>query len=463
MNLRLLLRSVQQLPRGLLLGFSLAISLLVALGELSYQNIEHQAEAASWVEHAHQVTEKLGDIFTVMQDADNAVRSFVLTGLEPALQPFSSAQQSLPGRLEAMREMVRDNPVQLMNLKALTVDIDQRMAQARDRVQQRRELGTGALDARYITPVALRLMENVRNDVATMTGAEGQLLSKRLRQLKVTRDRSLVLQTLGGIVSLALLFAVFAGLVQQILRAQRAEQEARRSNTQLEDANNEMRAFSYSVAHDLRAPLRAIDGFARVIVEDHEKELPEAGRRALGRITHNVATMAQIIDDLLSLSKISYQPLHVGKVEMNELVRTVYHELAEAQGGRVVECALGDLPPASGDSNLLREVWVNLIGNALKFTREREHASIEIGGNVAGPEFATYFIRDNGAGFDMQYANKLFGAFQRLHRPTEFEGTGIGLALVQRIIHRHGGTIWAEGQENAGARFAFTLPEWNPQ
>ena len=170
--------------------------------------------------------------------------------------------------------------------------------------------------------------------------------------------------------------------------------------------------------------------------------------------------MGQIIDDLLSLSKISYQPLRTGKVEMNELVRGAYHELAEAQPGRIIECEIGDLPPAAGDPNLLRQVWVNLIGNAIKFTREQKRATIEIGGNMAGPEFATYFIRDNGAGFDMQYAGKLFGAFQRLHRSTEFEGTGIGLALVQRIIHRHGGTIWAEGQPGAGARFAFTLPEW---
>ncbi len=459
MNLRPIFRSIRQLPRGLLMGFSLALSLLIAMGELSYQNIEHQADAANWVEHTHQVTEQLTAILSTVQNVDSSVRSFVLTGEEAALQPYSGAMQTLPAQMEAMGRMVPDNPPQLIRLKELHADIDQRMAQARMRVQQRHDLGAGALESKYITPVALRLMENVRNDVAAMTAAESKLLSERLHTLKVARRRSLVLQTVGGMISLGLLLAVFAGLVVQILRANRAEQDAQRSNMQLKDANNEMRAFSYSVAHDLRAPLRAINGFAQVIVEDHEKNLPEEGRRALNRITSNASMMAQIIDDLLSLSKISYQPLRVAKVEMNELVRGVYQELAEAQKGRVVACALGDLPPATGDPNLLRQVWVNLIGNALKFTREREHASIEIGGNVAGPEFATYFIRDNGAGFDMQYANKLFGAFQRLHRPTEFEGTGIGLALVQRIIHRHGGTIWAEGQEGAGARFAFTLPE----
>ena len=153
------------------------------------------------------------------------------------------------------------------------------------------------------------------------------------------------------------------------------------------------------------------------------------------------------------------QPLRTGRVEMSDLVRGVYQELLETQNGRVIDCEIAPLPPAIGDPSLLRQVWINLIGNALKFTRDRQPARIEIGGIVAGPDFATYFIRDNGAGFDMRYAEKLFGAFQRLHRPTDFEGTGIGLALVQRIIHRHGGTIWAESEENQGARFAFTLPE----
>jgi signal transduction histidine kinase len=460
MNSRPLLRILRQLPTGLLIGFSVALSLLLALGEISYRNIERQADATNWVEHTYRVAEDLRGILLNVEDVDNSVRTFVLTGVDAALQPYALATQTLPGKLEAMRSMVLDNPVQLARLKKLQSDIEQRLAQARLRVQQRRDLGAGALDAKYITPVALQLMESVRSDVALMTTAENQLLSARLNSLRTARRRVLVIQTVGGATSLILLLTVFAGLLKQILRANRAEQDAKRSNAQLEDANNEMRSFSYSVAHDLRAPLRAINGFARVIVEDHAACLPEEGQRVLGRITANATMMGQIIDDLLSLSKISYQPLKSSKVEMNELVRGAYHELAEAQTGRHIQLEIGNLPPAVGDPNLLRQVWINLIGNALKFTREQQRPLIEIGGNMAGPEFATYFIRDNGAGFDMQYANKLFGAFQRLHRPAEFEGTGIGLALVQRIIQRHGGTIWAEGQTGAGARFAFTLPEW---
>ena len=460
MNPRPLLRILQQLPRGLLIGFSVALALLVALGQLSYLAIERQAEAANWIERTHHVGESLTAIYSTVQDVDNATRAFVLTGSDAALHAYTAALQTLPRKLDEMQKLISDNPAQVRRLDKLRTDIDQRLAQAQMRVQQRRDLGAGALDSKYLSPMALQLMVNVQGDVQAMTDAEKQLLLERRHTLERARRRSLVIQTAGGVTSLLLLLAVFVGLVKQLLRANRAEQEAQRSNAQLKDANNEMRSFSYSVAHDLRAPLRAINGFARLIVEDHHAALPEEGRHALGRITSNASTMGQIIDDLLSLSKISYQPLRTGKVEMNELVRGAYHELAEAQPGRVIECEIGDLPPAAGDPNLLRQVWVNLIGNAIKFTREQKRASIEIGGNMAGPEFATYFIRDNGAGFDMQYAGKLFGAFQRLHRSTEFEGTGIGLALVQRIIHRHGGTIWAEGQPGAGARFAFTLPEW---
>ena len=171
--------------------------------------------------------------------------------------------------------------------------------------------------------------------------------------------------------------------------------------------------------------------------------------------------MARLIDDLLALSKISYQPLRATKIDMTELAREAFEELREEKNGRVVDCVINELPPASGDPALLRQVWLNLIGNALKFSSMRAKTEIEIGGNVAGPEFATYYIRDNGAGFAMQDATRLFGAFQRLHQPDAYEGTGIGLALVQRIVQRHGGTIWAEGKENEGARFAFTLPEWS--
>ena len=461
MKLRPFFRQVRQLPRWLLAGLVTALGLLIGLGALAYANVEHQVEATRLVEHTYAVVESLQRIRTTMQEVDNNQRSFVVSGSDAYLQSFQTSAASLPGFLTAAGDLLADNPAQGARLRRLRESINERLELARTRIGQRQQLGVDALGPKFISVAAAQLMETIRTGIDTMTGSENLLLESRLRTLERARVRGLVLQTVGGVLSIGLLLAVFAGLATQILRPSRAQEEVRRSNAQLKDANTELRACSYSVAHDLRAPLRAINGFAQVLVEDCEPQLNEDGRRALGRITANAKTMGVLIDDLLALSKVSYQPLQTGKVEMTAIVREAYKELTEGQNSRVIECEIGELPPATGDPNLLRQVWMNLIANALKFTRQQEKARIEIGGNIAGPEFATYYIRDNGAGFDMQYVGKLFGAFQRLHRAADFEGTGIGLALVQRIVHRHGGTIWAEGKENEGARFAFTLPEWD--
>ena len=293
---------------------------------------------------------------------------------------------------------------------------------------QRRTLGQGALDPSISNAEGVGMMQKVRGEISAMIKDEDGLLASRLDGLQRARKHALWFQNVAGLVSLVLLSGVFLTLVSQMLRASRAEQEAQRSNTQLREANNEMRAFSYSVAHDLRLPLRAIHGFAQTLVEECGDELGEPGRQTVARITGSATTMAQLIDDLLALSKISYQPLRAEKIDMTGLARDAFAELRETQHGRVVNCVVNELPRAFGDPALLRQVWLNLISNSLKFSAMREKIEIEIGGNVAGPEFATYYIKDNGAGFDMQHATKLFGAFQRLHQPGEFAGTGIGLA-----------------------------------
>ena len=454
-------RLIAPLPRVLLLGMSIALAILFSLGAFSYHNIQKQAEAAGWVEHTYQVATALQDVFSSVQSTDTSQRMYVLSGTPSYLEAYEGTVRNLPAQFALIERLVADNPKQHWQLQQLRRSVDDRLANARVRIEQRQQLGAGALDPKFISSIAVRLMEIVRSDVQTMINGENVLLGTRLEQLRLVRQRSVVIQSLGGLLSIGLLGAVFVGLLRQINRASRAEEETKRTNAQLQEANAEMRAFSYSVAHDLRAPLRAINGFAQVLVEDNAHELGPEGKQALGRITTNAGKMDHLIDDLLALSKVSMQSLHTGRVEMNELVRSVSQEVLESRGERDVEFAIAPLPPALGDPSLLRQVWFNLIGNALKFSRNRVRTHIEIGGNVAGPEFATYFIRDNGAGFDMRYADKLFGAFQRLHRPTDFEGTGIGLALVRRIIHRHGGTIWAEGEEDKGAFFAFTLPEWS--
>jgi PAS domain S-box-containing protein len=233
------------------------------------------------------------------------------------------------------------------------------------------------------------------------------------------------------------------------------EQRVRQRTAELESANDELEAFSYSVSHDLRAPLRHIDGFAQMLREDCAPVLDATGMRYLDVITESVKQMGQLIDDLLLFSRMGRVEMHQAEVSMDALVAEVL-KLQEGEiGGRAVEWSVEPLPAVLGDRAMLRQVWANLLGNAVKYTRTCALAKIGIGYDRATGEF---HVRDNGAGFDMAYADKLFGVFQRLHRTEEFEGTGVGLANVRRIITRHGGRIRAEGKVNEGATFHFSLP-----
>ena len=225
---------------------------------------------------------------------------------------------------------------------------------------------------------------------------------------------------------------------------------------QLEAANKELESFAYSVSHDLRAPLRAIDGFCQILVTEHAPGLDGEPRRYLQRVSENTRKMGRLIDDLLHFSRLGRQAMTRQPVAMADLVRQCLEELQGEREGREVEVILGELPPCRADAALLKQVWLNLLANALKFTRSRAEARIEAGSFARDGE-TVYFVRDNGVGFDMAYADKLFGVFQRLHRQEDYEGTGVGLALVQRIIHRHGGRVWAEARPDRGAAFFFTL------
>jgi PAS domain S-box-containing protein len=262
------------------------------------------------------------------------------------------------------------------------------------------------------------------------------------------------------------------------------EQRVLNRTAQLEAANRELEAFSYSVSHDLRAPLRAIDGFSRILLNEYATAMPVEARDYLADVRANAQKMGRLVDDLLAFSRLGRQEVKKERVAMAGLVHTCLEELRDQQAGRRVEVLVGDLSPCFGNPALLKQVWLNLLSNALKFTARRQLAVIEIAGHpIGGPavekrEVANrpdesegaenhrgpfageqrYSVKDNGVGFDMRYAQKLFGVFQRLHRAEDYEGTGVGLAIVQRIVHGHGGRVWADAEPGAGATFHFSLP-----
>ena len=234
------------------------------------------------------------------------------------------------------------------------------------------------------------------------------------------------------------------------------EDRVKRRTEQLEEANKELEAFSYSVSHDLRAPLRHIDGFARRLELDLS-EAPASALRDLSIIRGAAKRMGELIDDLLTLSRNSRTPVSVRRVELGALAREIAGQAPPDLGAHEIRWRIGELPAVLADPSLLRIVLQNLISNAIKYTRKRAVAEIEIGALLNSQGETVVYIRDNGVGFDMRYSSKLFGVFQRLHREEEFEGTGIGLAMVRRILHRHGARIWGEGEPDRGATFSFTV------
>lgn len=235
------------------------------------------------------------------------------------------------------------------------------------------------------------------------------------------------------------------------------ERRVRQHTVKLEAANQELEAFSYSVSHDLRAPLRAVIGYAELLAKDHHAQLDPDARQSIDGILAAGNRMGELIRDLLELARLSRQQLHMTRIHTLQLVKDVLSDLQQEYSDRRLDIRIGDLPECDGDESLIKQVFVNLLSNAFKFTAHRADPVIEITGQQKGTE-AIYCIRDNGAGFDMTHADKLFGVFQRLHSANEFEGTGIGLSIVQRIVGKHGGRAWAEGAVGSGATFYFSLP-----
>ncbi|MBM4272943.1 MAG: PAS domain-containing protein [Deltaproteobacteria bacterium] len=275
-----------------------------------------------------------------------------------------------------------------------------------------------------------------------------------LNACPISRDEAteLILLTIVDITDLRQAEAKIRKLNEEL------EQRVRERTAELEAANREMESFSYSVSHDLKAPVRAIEGFSRILIDDHTDKLDAEGLRLLKVICDNTKIMHHLIDDLLALSRLGRLQIMKSVVNLTAMTKQVFEELRSQAPERDLQLTLGDLPPGLGDNALLYQVILNLLANAIKYTKPRKTAVIEVGGKD-GENETIYYVMDNGIGFDERYAHQLYGVFQRLHGGQEYEGTGVGLAIVKRIIERHGGRVWAEGKAGEGATFYFALPK----
>jgi signal transduction histidine kinase len=427
-------------------------------------------------------------ILGLMVDAETGMRGYVLTGNPVFLEPYLFANGAVPGQLQRLRRSISGPQTpQIAGLeRAARVSLD---FQHSNLVRMNSGDREGAI-ASISQLDGKRRMDLFRAAMQRFIVAEERLATLADARSRAAQTRLYVALAVGTVFDalLALLLGFYfarsisarlAQVTENTLRVERLEPLAEvltpgdeialldarlhamagkivSTQSGLESANRELNAFSYSISHDLRAPVRAVDGYARMLEEDYADGLGIEGGRFVATIRSEARRMGRLIDDLLAFAQLTRADVAVAEVDVGAVVREVVTDVSR-QTPNAAEFRIGRLPAARGDRAMLRQVLVNFISNAVKFSRREEKPAIEIGGEPRNGE-NVYWIRDNGVGFDMRYASKLFGVFQRLHKFDEFEGTGVGLAIVQRVISRHGGRVWAESELGAGASFFFSLP-----
>jgi signal transduction histidine kinase len=442
----------------LALASALCIALLAlgAVGVLSYRRAVQENEDEQWVGHTHEVLERLSAIRIDLIDAETGERGFALTGEQPYLEPYESALRRLELDIGELRTLTHDNAVQQASIVQIEPLITARLAELRRGIDTRRQKGLQAGIELIRESNGKETMDAIRRVIDAMDREERGLLAQRLEQVRFSAGRTKILIVLGNAVGLLFLCVAGFAIYREMDKRHKAERELCQSNARTEAANKELQAFSYSVSHDLRAPLRGIDGFSLALLEDCGEALNEDGRDYLLRIRKATARMGKLIDNLLELARMTRTEMLTEEVNLSGLAEEVAAQCRAADPQRKAVFVITPDLILHGDRILMRALLENLLGNAWKFTSKRMDACIELGADRNNGK-SVFFVKDNGAGFDMRYADKLFGVFQRLHDVNEFPGTGVGLATVQRIVIRHGGRVWADSKPGEGATFYFQV------
>lgn len=456
------------------LAFQIAFALVVMAMERSASR-EHAAEL-----RAQQTVASTYRLLQLLVDTETAIRGYIIAEDRRFLEPYDRAIRQVPLQIRELEASASSLSADVAALEAAAQAVLTFQTLQRDRVAR----GQGEEAARVVrTGTGKRLMDRFRVQ-ADQFHARYRSINESRSQGSSAARRGLRNAVLAGllmnIIAAAAMAVYFARgitrrlgvVVENTFRIERREPLLGRvgGNDEiaaldarfhgmagaLETSRRELESFSYSVSHDLRAPLRAVSGYARMVEEDFSDKLDDHGRRYLSTIRAEAARMGRLIDDLLAFSRLGRQPLQVGPVDVAAVAREALSDIPDAADPRV--SVQIDAPPAMADRAMLRQVFVNLLSNAIKFSSQNSEIHVEVGGSRGDGE-NVYWVRDHGVGFDMKYAGKLFGVFQRLHAAHEFEGTGVGLAIVRRVIERHGGRIWAEAEEGRGACFSFTLAD----
>ena len=448
----------------ILIGFFLAIITgVILLGIVNYNNNKSYYTSSRWVDHTNEVLKETTKTLSTLQDM--GIRGFITTGDSTMLESYLNASKTLPQQIDHLKEITSDNPPQLGRMDSLDAYARQRIALTQKYLTIYNE---GGLDNSALSAFTLESranMNHIRKITTEINKSEEELLTLRKANAEKSRkDVDISIALVFGVIAL-LLAVLMAAIISYFDTRKSYEKSIIQLNTdlrnnisQLHHANKELESFSYSVSHDLRAPLRIIDGFAKIISEEYKDKLDEEGKRFIETIRSSAQHMGMLIDDLLNFSRVGRQAMTVREVNMNPMVEHVIESIKLTDPELPADIHLHPLRECRCDEHLMRQVWANLISNAIKYSRNKTKPVIIIGSDESHGELV-YFVKDNGVGFSMEFAGKLFGVFQRLHKPSDYEGTGVGLALVNRIVTRHQGRVWADAKEGEGATFYFSIPK----
>jgi signal transduction histidine kinase len=435
-----------------------ALVVMCIVTSLAWYSVTQFLESTRWVDHTHVVLATLEHANASSDEAFSALQEYVITGDPTSIAERDRAISEIQSSLRELEELTADNKIQQERLALLNSRLTERIEIMNAVLITRQTEGFEPAQRLIASGRPRGLVNQFRESLNAMGDEERLLLRHRILADEVSQRK--LIAACGALLAVVILTVGlgFLRLRRELHSRQILAEELERKTVEIQASNKELESFSYSVSHDLRSPLRAIDSFALMLEEDYAAKLDEEGRRYISVVREGAQKMGRLIDDLLAFSRMGREPINAVSIDLRLGAERAAKEVLVAHTGIPPELLVHQLPPAHGDAALLHHVWVNLIGNAVKYSSKTAAPRIEIGGSIQGSE-AVYFVKDNGAGFDMRYADKLFGVFQRLHGADEFPGTGVGLAIVQRVITRHGGRVWGESKPEHGAKFFFTLPQ----
>lgn len=453
------------------------MSLFALIGILGYRSMGMAIDAVNARKMSHYTIIKVEDFLAHITDAETGQRGYLLTGRDSYLRPYQYAIKVLKLDLKELQRLLSYSPAQQKRLAAISPLLKIKLDELQYAIKLRQTQGLDAALKIVQTDRGQQAMSQIRLLARALESEENRVYQERDEAVAKNFKETVLFSSVAGFLGLILLIFVYMLLIREMNTRQKANDklelemvERRRVEAQnnelnrllekqivtLGATNKELEAFAYSVSHDLRAPLRSIDGFSKMLLSKAKEKLDDSEQRYLNNVCENSQRMGELIDDLLKLSRLTRTEMEHTDVNLSAMAQEILSGYQKQEPVRHVEMKIMDNIVVNGDKNLLRVLLDNLLGNAWKFTGKKDIAVIEFGLKREGDK-PVYYVRDNGAGFNMKYVEKLFGVFQRLHQMEEFPGTGIGLATVARIIHRHGGKIWAEGAINQGATFYFSF------